>query len=295
MGMLKLGVALLAFGLFAACSDDPDPDLSGGPGGQGAGTSVVSGAGGQAGSTQAGSGGAGGTSTTAGAGGATAGSGAGTGGTTGGSAGAELEDGGMIDEGCRVGGVLYPIGASNIPAQDGCNTCACSASGLACTRIACPPDEGACVVAQRIDRCCMEWVAISRAEAEADPCIVALGEPLPSGQAHSACQPEVCTDVLCPEQGPPSRVAQRIGDGPCRFSDECNDNDDCVSAYDGARCCSCAGAWPASLVQQESCIVEQGETAAQACGAVCVAVLCGACPEPSEPSCSVRDSVSICQ
>jgi hypothetical protein len=42
---------------------------------------------------------------------------------------------------CRAGGTSYRIGES-FPAGDGCNTCSCSASGIACTLIACATDAG---------------------------------------------------------------------------------------------------------------------------------------------------------
>ncbi|HET9954999.1 MAG TPA: Kazal-type serine protease inhibitor domain-containing protein [Polyangiaceae bacterium] len=43
---------------------------------------------------------------------------------------------------CEVDGVIYPDGASGIPAPDGCNTCFCSNGSLACTKIGCPPKKG---------------------------------------------------------------------------------------------------------------------------------------------------------
>ncbi len=39
---------------------------------------------------------------------------------------------------CVVGGVAYPDGSVNIPAQDGCNFCDCVNGALRCTLLACP-------------------------------------------------------------------------------------------------------------------------------------------------------------
>ncbi|HLV20311.1 MAG TPA: Kazal-type serine protease inhibitor domain-containing protein [Polyangiaceae bacterium] len=38
---------------------------------------------------------------------------------------------------CTLGGVTYPDGRRNIPADDGCNTCQCTDGELACTEVAC--------------------------------------------------------------------------------------------------------------------------------------------------------------
>lgn len=45
---------------------------------------------------------------------------------------------------CRVGDVVYPSGATGIPAPDGCNTCSCDTGALSCTKRAC--SDSACVV-----------------------------------------------------------------------------------------------------------------------------------------------------
>lgn len=45
-------------------------------------------------------------------------------------------DGGV--DGCSYRGAIYPVGSS-FPSTDGCNTCTCTASGVACTARACPP------------------------------------------------------------------------------------------------------------------------------------------------------------
>ena len=40
--------------------------------------------------------------------------------------------------GCTYNGCLYKVG-ENIPPDDGCNTCFCSANGvIGCTKIGCP-------------------------------------------------------------------------------------------------------------------------------------------------------------
>jgi len=48
-------------------------------------------------------------------------------------------------EGCFVGKAFHKTGAS-FPAADGCNTCSCTQDGrVACTEIACAPEEKTCV------------------------------------------------------------------------------------------------------------------------------------------------------
>ncbi|MCA9679126.1 MAG: hypothetical protein KC464_29120, partial [Myxococcales bacterium] len=42
---------------------------------------------------------------------------------------------------CSYGGRTYPVGAV-FPAGDGCNSCSCTASGVACTELACAFDGG---------------------------------------------------------------------------------------------------------------------------------------------------------
>jgi hypothetical protein len=42
---------------------------------------------------------------------------------------------------CSYGGQTYALGAT-FPATDGCNTCTCSATGVGCTKIGCPPRDG---------------------------------------------------------------------------------------------------------------------------------------------------------
>ena len=44
------------------------------------------------------------------------------------------------DGSCDVDGKSYPDGTSDIPAPDGCNTCACAEGELSCTEKACVPD-----------------------------------------------------------------------------------------------------------------------------------------------------------
>jgi hypothetical protein len=272
-------IALLLFvALIAGCSDDSEPDGAGGSAGQSAGASGSGGSGGAAGTTAA-AGGVSGTTSTAGTGGVSGGGGgshAGTGGTgassgAGGSAGSQEQDASIDD------------------------------SGIPCSNEACPPDpiaDQTCVVAQRIDNCCTPWVAVSHGEAKADPCLIALGEPWPSSDELLDCQPQVCTDVLCLDPNvPPSRTLFRA-DGACMFGDECQSPADCVLANDVTRCCNCTEAMPKSLVDQEPCLVPQGQSSASAeCndnGAQCLAVLCAACAEPTEPTCTLGDALRKC-
>ena len=84
-----------------------------------------------------GSAGRGGAAGSAGTGGFTLTGEAGRGGAAG-SAAAGGAGGGAV---CVHGGVSHPVGSS-FPDTDGCNTCSCTTSGIACTARACLPDAG---------------------------------------------------------------------------------------------------------------------------------------------------------
>ena len=109
-----------------------------------------------------------------------------------------------------------------------------------------PIDDQVCVVAQRIDACCPTWVAVEHGEARTQPCLVEIGEPQPSQKERTQCAPQVCTNVLCPEENePPTRVAFK-GDGMCMLGDECFGPGECTIAYDATACCPCPESMPKS-------------------------------------------------
>jgi hypothetical protein len=220
---------------------------------------VSAGSGGAGGASRAGSGGTGGTSN-GGAGGARAGSG-GTAGMT--SAGA----GGTSSGGGGAGGTR---------------------------EVDDPIDDQVCVVAQRIDACCPTWVAVEHGEARTQPCLVEIGEPQPSQQERAQCAPQVCTNVLCPEQNePPSRVAFK-GDGMCMLGDECFGPGECTIAYDATACCACPKSMPKSIVELEPCLVPEGMSAPATCPQVACG-LCGQCPPVEAPSCPITDAPTRCR
>jgi hypothetical protein len=159
------------------------------------------------------------------------------------------------------------------------------------------PELEGCVVARRLDECCPMWAAVSRADAYADPCLHAIGEPLPSGGLAQGCTPEFCPDVLCVEEQPPSRVAEPFGaSGECGFADECHAEGSCAVGWDMTSCCPCPGSQPQILIDREPCLIGETDTANDL-PAVCYKpcpVECGVCPGFSPPICAASDALNAC-
>jgi hypothetical protein len=258
------GVVLLVAALSACSSSDSD----GAPGGQGAGEGAGGNdAGDTGGASGAGQGGDSGASNTGGSGGMTSGSGgaSGTGGAQAGSGGTMVSGSGGSDGG-------EPDDAS--------------------------VGDSDCVVAQRIDECCPHYIAVESAEAKAEPCIVALGEPRPVGSELDECMPEQnCALVDCAPPDEPTSLSVFRGDGACMFTDECMTAADCVLATERTHCCSCPVSMPKSLVDQELCITAEGESPdfATCGGNNCFAVLCAPCQQPLEPTCAMVDGYKRCR
>jgi hypothetical protein len=257
---------LLVVAALSACTDSgPGGEAPGrlNPGG-GAGGADSSGSGGAAGETEAGEGGASGT---AGVGGMSAGGG--------GESGDQGGSGGMVIGG--AGGTGGDAGGDPADAGMGPDT------GF---------DPDGCVVARRIDECCQPWIAVEQTMAQAEPCIVALGEPWPT---EDCTPPASCALVDCAVPPPTSREVLRADDA-CMFTDECATAADCVLATESTSCCACLGSMPKSIVDQELCITAEGETPDfAACGGDnCFAVLCAECEAPAEPTCALSDGYKRC-
>jgi Kazal-type serine protease inhibitor domain len=91
---------------------------------------------------------------------------------------------------CVVGALIYPDGAGNIPAPDGCNTCACSNGTLACTKKACLPPK--------------ICGGISGAQcATTEYCAYVEGQSCGAGDLSSTClaRPDLCSDIADPVCG----------------------------------------------------------------------------------------------
>jgi hypothetical protein len=274
---MKIAAVLLSIAALSACTRSGPGTESPAGHGAGAGGADSSGAGGAAGSENAGEGGASGTSPTSGMGGATAGTGgaSGTGGSSGDSSGGS---GGAMTggEGGSAGAVSEDAG---VP----------PATGF---------DPDGCVVARRIDECCQPWLAVEQAIAQAEPCIVALGEPWPEGRLLAFCMPEEnCALVDCAVPSTPTSREVLRGDGACLFTDECMTEADCVLAAESTSCCACHVSMPKILVEQELCITTEGETPDFAvCGGDdCSTVLCAECEAPAEPTCALSDGYKRCR
>lgn len=263
---------ITAFALvISACSRD---DNAGGAG-AGAGTSASGGQGGEA-AANAGSSASGGTE--AGAGGTSAGTSAGT---TAGAGGA----GGM------TGGTMAGTGGRDAGTDGGAKDAGIDSGSDA------GPDLEGCVVGKRINECCPAWIAVTRAEAYADPCLLAVGEPVRSVEGGLGCAPDICPAVVCPDTPPPSRVAEPFGaNGECVFVDECHAEASCEVGTDMTSCCPCPGSLPQQLIDREPCVLGVNETANDlpaGCYKPCP-VECDVCPGFSPPVCAVGDAISAC-
>jgi hypothetical protein len=166
---------------------------------------------------------------------------------------------------------------------------------LACTRIACPqPDPAECVVALRLDVCCDQYVAATRAELASNRCLSEYGMPV-NAEDRIACSPS-CLAVLCAPQPPTSRVvAQGSGVAPCLFVDECSADADCVSASED-RCCACPQSVPRSVAESLPCWWIEGEARnAGKCTGCQNDVLCGMCEPREGPLCDTQASPRVCK
>jgi hypothetical protein len=158
-----------------------------------------------------------------------------------------------------------------------------------------------CVVAIRLDTCCGTAAAASPAELAADECLVPWLRRGADRELATRClarSPINCAAVLCAVAKPPSRRVARDQSGVCGFRSDCEQDSDCVLAYEAAFCCACLEGWPATVVAAEACVVEDGQAppadAARRCSTTCPGT-CGACAEPVAPSCTTRDGLRACR
>jgi hypothetical protein len=159
--------------------------------------------------------------------------------------------------------------------------------------------EMECVVALRLTDCCSGYVPVTRAQLQADACLVeAPVGPVFGTDITMPCQTTSCVGVPCSPAPPPSRVAVPDGDGGCRYGDECSRDEDCALGSSTNACCDCPRSMPVVLLEQNPCLWRDGApfpTSEQCLG--CTApVQCGACAPPAaEPHCTIRDSFSLCE
>jgi hypothetical protein len=88
---------------------------------------------------------------------------------------------------CKVGGVVYPNGATEIPDPTSCNTCTCEDGGLVCTEIHCPVD---CPEATQLGTSCAQC-------GPADDCEVLETDCLPSCSDSEPCDAGTCHEGVC--------------------------------------------------------------------------------------------------
>lgn len=87
---------------------------------------------------------------------------------------------------CKVGGVVYPSGASNIEDPFSCNQCSCSAGSLLCTEIGCPKP---CPEGTQPGTSCAEC-------GPTDACLIVEHACLPT--CSDACADgRICVDGMC--------------------------------------------------------------------------------------------------
>ena len=88
---------------------------------------------------------------------------------------------------CVVGGVTYPDGTGNIPADDGCNICSCTDGRLACTKKACPAPKA-----------CGGFAGFTCAATEY--CAYVEGQLCGAADASATCQrrPDACLTNVAP-------------------------------------------------------------------------------------------------
>lgn len=150
--------------------------------------------------------------------------------------------------------------------------------------------DGACVVAVRLDTCCSTVVAATAMEVEGQTCLVPWSERYADPALASDClarSPVNCAAVLCaPAQVPSHAVAVAPGGG-CEFVDACQSASDCVRASNLSRCCDCGEAVPRDVAEVDPCLWIEGEAMpAGDCPPPRGCPLCGACPEPPALSCA---------
>lgn len=264
---LLLGI-LLFLGCGRSTSGDSDDPATGG--------SVSSGGFGGATSTGGSSHGGGGANA-----GGTAGARGGTGGTTGNTGGSAGSASGSAGSG--TGGDAGGDSAGNAGSNGSAGSAGSAGAGGSAGAVE-------CVAAIRMDECCSEIYAVSRAELAADPC---WKENPPDWSVTGDCPPVVCPAIPCPLRVS-SRLAEPDASGVCRLVSECATTDDCTAATNTASCCACPESYPKKLVERNECLAEVGSTDPPRCGD-CQDVNCDACAEPPALACLVADDgINLC-
>jgi hypothetical protein len=117
-----------------------------------------------------------------------------------------------------------------------------------------PPAHPTCVVAIRVDNCCTTAMPAFAHMVDTDPCLVLWPPPFPIPAQCEAKWPKKCELIDCAMSAPPSRLAEPVPGGGCKFKDECATDADCGLARDVRQCCSCTAVFPRELINSQACI-----------------------------------------
>jgi hypothetical protein len=143
---------------------------------------------------------------------------------------------------------LIPDGGGGTPRSDGSSAPIPDSSTV-------PAPGGACLVAMRLDTCCLETLPVRADELKKDPCLV-LYTPYPVApvpiceQRKGICPMVKCTPVI------KTLLAQPGPNGTCVWKSECTTDADCLVAEDCRdTCCSCGTVLPREVALAEPCVI----------------------------------------
>lgn len=139
-----------------------------------------------------------------------------------------------------------------------------------------------CLIASRYDQCCPAPEAVTRAEYDADPCLM-LWPVVGAPEWRAGC-PEITCNGTCTPSAPVSRTVARGVGGRCEFVSECAGDEDCAVATDATECCACPEAVPKSLLGSAACLLPAGTPAPASCNA-CGDVNCEPCVAANPLAC----------
>lgn len=222
-------------------------------------------------------------------------------------------DGGAAPVGCAYGGKTYKVGES-FPSTDGCNSCACTAEGVACTLKACDPGVSAgCSYGGTVHKFgatfpstdgCNECTCTEAGVACTKK--ACLPPPVPEGE----CRKTGCSGHICADRDQPST---------CEWREEyaCYREAECKRQMDGRCGFTATDTLKACLAKTAKTCVQDGKTypigatfpAADGCntctcteaGPACTRKAClpspGACRRTgcSGQICSDQDVASTCE
>jgi len=137
------------------------------------------------------------------------------------------------------------------------------------------PAEVECVLAVRLDQCCLPAQPVSRAELDADPCLAEWSPFGASPPANPACAAAPCNSPCLTIPPVSSRLVAPDASGTCHFVSECATPDDCVAVRNVTLgCCEDPIGVPLSLAASEPCLLGPDQSSPAQCQA-CAGDVCG--------------------